>query len=61
MVFYGVLDVLAKPVYCFIHVLAIEKLDYSRLGWVRSPPKLVERNNRSDFLSSYFADLQQAI
>jgi len=49
MVFYGVLDVLAKPVYCFIHVLAIEKLDYSRLGWVRSLPKLVERNNRSDF------------
>ncbi|GAA6008704.1 hypothetical protein JCM11491_003405 [Sporobolomyces phaffii] len=31
--FYGVLDVLAKPVYCFIHVLAIEKLDWSRLGW----------------------------
>ncbi|GAA5894929.1 opsin family protein [Sporobolomyces salmoneus] len=31
--FYGVLDVLAKPVYCFVHVLAIEKLDWSRLGW----------------------------
>ncbi|GAA5960343.1 hypothetical protein JCM3765_007479 [Sporobolomyces pararoseus] len=30
---YGVLDVLAKPVYCFIHVIAIEKLDWSRLGW----------------------------
>ncbi|GAA5924299.1 opsin family protein [Sporobolomyces koalae] len=33
MYFYGVLDVLAKPVYCFVHVLAIEKLDWSRLGW----------------------------
>ncbi|GAA5819987.1 hypothetical protein JCM10212_005637 [Sporobolomyces blumeae] len=35
MYFYGVLDVLAKPVYCIIHVLAIQKLDYSRLGWTK--------------------------
>ncbi|POY70812.1 hypothetical protein BMF94_6224 [Rhodotorula taiwanensis] len=32
MVFYGVLDVLAKPVFSFIHVFAISKLDYARLG-----------------------------
>ncbi|GAA6008671.1 hypothetical protein JCM11491_003389 [Sporobolomyces phaffii] len=32
MVFYGVLDLFAKPVYCFIHVFAISKLDYARLG-----------------------------
>lgn len=28
----GVLDVLAKPVFSFIHVFAISKLDYARLG-----------------------------
>ncbi|GAA6062297.1 hypothetical protein JCM10212_004385 [Sporobolomyces blumeae] len=33
MIFYGVLDLLAKPVYCLIHVFAIQKLDYSRLGF----------------------------
>ncbi|GAA5873545.1 hypothetical protein JCM16303_001159 [Sporobolomyces ruberrimus] len=33
MVFYGVLDLLAKPVYCFIHVFAISRLDYNRLGF----------------------------
>jgi len=33
MVFYGVLDLLAKPVYCFIHVISVSKLDYNRLGF----------------------------
>lgn len=33
MVFYGVLDLFAKPVYCFVHVLSVEKLDYNRLGF----------------------------
>lgn len=32
MVFYGVLDLLAKPVFTFVHILAISKLDYARLG-----------------------------
>ncbi|GAA5994770.1 hypothetical protein JCM5350_007988 [Sporobolomyces pararoseus] len=33
MIFYGVLDLFAKPVYCFIHVMGISKLDYNRLGF----------------------------
>ncbi|GAA5924262.1 opsin family protein [Sporobolomyces koalae] len=33
MVFYGVLDLFAKPVYCFIHVFAVSRLDYNRLGF----------------------------
>lgn len=33
MVFYGVLDLLAKPVYCFVHIMGISKLDYNRLGF----------------------------
>lgn len=32
MVFYGVLDILAKPAFSFIHIMAISKLDYARLG-----------------------------
>ncbi|GAA5971345.1 hypothetical protein JCM11641_008317 [Rhodosporidiobolus odoratus] len=32
MVAYGVLDILAKPVFTIIHCLSIEKLDYARLG-----------------------------
>ncbi|TKA53312.1 hypothetical protein B0A53_04330 [Rhodotorula sp. CCFEE 5036] len=32
MVFYGVLDILAKPVFSFVHILAISQLDYARLG-----------------------------
>ncbi|BGP57445.1 hypothetical protein JCM8202v2_005089 [Rhodotorula sphaerocarpa] len=33
MVFYGVLDLLAKPVFSFIHIFAIAKCDYARLGF----------------------------
>ncbi|GAA5905361.1 hypothetical protein JCM6882_003137, partial [Rhodosporidiobolus microsporus] len=36
MVAYGVLDVLAKPVFTLIHVLSIERLDYARLGFSSS-------------------------
>ena len=31
MVFYGVLDVLAKPVFCFIHLFMLSKLDLTML------------------------------
>ncbi|TNY24233.1 hypothetical protein DMC30DRAFT_413466 [Rhodotorula diobovata] len=32
MVAYGVLDLLAKPVFSFIHVMQLSRLDYARLG-----------------------------
>ncbi|KAK4054030.1 hypothetical protein OIO90_003675 [Microbotryomycetes sp. JL221] len=32
MIFYGVLDLLAKPVFCFYHCFSIHKLDYARFG-----------------------------
>ncbi|GAA5830536.1 hypothetical protein JCM11251_002506 [Rhodosporidiobolus azoricus] len=32
MIGYGVLDLLAKPVFSLIHILQIERLDYARLG-----------------------------
>ncbi len=31
MIFYGVLDVLAKPVFCLFHVWSIRNLDYNKL------------------------------
>jgi len=31
MVFYGILDVLAKPVFCFIHLFLLSKLDLTAL------------------------------
>jgi bacteriorhodopsin len=33
MIFYGVLDVLAKPVFCFYHCIAMSKCNYERLGF----------------------------
>ncbi|GAA6041667.1 hypothetical protein JCM8097_003071 [Rhodosporidiobolus ruineniae] len=36
MIAYGVLDILAKPVFTLIHVLAISRLDYARLGFSSS-------------------------
>ncbi|KAL8279068.1 hypothetical protein RQP46_008526 [Phenoliferia psychrophenolica] len=33
MIFYGVLDVLAKPVFCFYHCYEMSKCDYSKLGF----------------------------
>ncbi|BGP53312.1 hypothetical protein JCM8202v2_000871 [Rhodotorula sphaerocarpa] len=33
MIFYGILDLLAKPVFSFIHIFTIAKLDYARLGF----------------------------
>ncbi|KZT61929.1 family A G protein-coupled receptor-like protein [Calocera cornea HHB12733] len=32
MVFYGVLDILAKPVFIFIHILSLRTIDMSRFG-----------------------------
>ncbi|KAK4705484.1 conserved oligomeric Golgi complex subunit 3, partial [Phenoliferia sp. Uapishka_3] len=37
MYFYGVLDLISKPVFCFYHVYAMSKCDYSRLQMVRLP------------------------
>lgn len=34
MIWYGCVDVLAKPVFCFIHCRELAKCDYSRLGLV---------------------------
>ncbi|GAA6057390.1 hypothetical protein JCM3770_000740 [Rhodotorula araucariae] len=34
MIAYGILDLLAKPVFLFWHVLSISRLDYPRLGFV---------------------------
>lgn len=31
MIFYGVLDVVAKPVFCFIHLFSLSKLDFTVL------------------------------
>lgn len=31
MIFYGILDLLTKPVFCFFHVWMVSRLDYSRL------------------------------
>ncbi|KAM0789931.1 hypothetical protein ACM66B_006771 [Microbotryomycetes sp. NB124-2] len=33
MIFYGILDLLAKPVFCFYHCFSIHKLDYARFGF----------------------------
>lgn len=33
MIFYGVLDVLAKPVFCFYHCFSMSKCDYRLLGF----------------------------
>jgi hypothetical protein len=35
MIFYGIVDLLAKPVFCIYHCMAIQKCDYRRLGLVR--------------------------
>jgi len=32
MIFYGVLDILAKPVFCFYHCYAMSRCSYERLG-----------------------------
>lgn len=32
MIFYGVLDLLAKPVFCFYHCWTLSRLDYTRFG-----------------------------
>ena len=39
MVAYGILDLIAKPVFCFYHVLQISKLDMSRFTFVRVDPQ----------------------
>lgn len=31
MVFYGILDLLAKPVFAFVHLFSLRKIDYSSL------------------------------
>lgn len=33
MIFYGIIDLLAKPVFCAIHVREMDKLEYSRFGF----------------------------
>jgi len=32
MIFYGILDILAKPVFCYIHIFSLSKLEYGRFG-----------------------------
>lgn len=33
MIFYGVLDILAKPVFCFMHVMALRKIPVESFGF----------------------------
>lgn len=35
MVAYGVLDILAKPVFSVVHLMSLSRLDHARLGMVR--------------------------
>ncbi|KZS88188.1 family A G protein-coupled receptor-like protein [Sistotremastrum niveocremeum HHB9708] len=32
MIFYGILDLIAKPVFCYFHVFSLANLDYGRFG-----------------------------
>lgn len=33
MIFYGILDLFAKPFFCFYHVFILSKADYNKLGF----------------------------